>query len=159
MFLISQKHLSNSEGYPPPNLEMAKRVNSFTELFQAGPSENQIFKGLDEIVPPSVLENFDASTPIMPHAPVQVVEPPAQPEAGPQAPLYTVDPPAEPEAGLSQTRGPRTRFTDAQVETLKAFINVYTHPGRTNFSSMLSTTASVPNWRFCSALRCATIKI
>ena len=39
-----------------PNPKMAKKVNSFSDLFQAGPSENPIFEVLAEIIPPSMLD-------------------------------------------------------------------------------------------------------
>ena len=70
---------------------MAKRVNSFSDLFQAGPSENPIFEGLDEIIPPSMLNSADASMPTEP-------QPQPQPQPLPQAPILVADPPAEPEA-------------------------------------------------------------
>ena len=62
---------------------MAKKVNSFSELFQPGSSASQIFEVLDEIIPPSVLESINASMP-------------TDPQPQPQAPILAADPPAEP---------------------------------------------------------------
>ena len=81
---------------------MAKRVNSFSELFQAGTSENPIFEGLAEIIPPSMLNSADASMPTEP-----------QPQPLPQAPILVADPPAEPEAAPVHRRLPMTRYTKA----------------------------------------------
>ncbi|KAK9943300.1 hypothetical protein M0R45_008913 [Rubus argutus] len=45
---------------------MARQVNSLDELLSSGPSESQIFEGLEEIIPSSVLYSLVASTPIEP---------------------------------------------------------------------------------------------
>ncbi|KAK9942972.1 hypothetical protein M0R45_008605 [Rubus argutus] len=45
---------------------MARQVNSLDELLQSGPSESQIFEGLDELIPSSVIYSLVASTPIVP---------------------------------------------------------------------------------------------
>jgi hypothetical protein len=60
-------------------------VNSFNELFQTSPLESNFFEGLDELIPLSVLHNFEASTQIVPQPQALVldVDPPTQPEAGP----------------------------------------------------------------------------
>ena len=96
---------------------MAKRVNSFSDLFQAGPSGSQIFEGLDEMIPPSMLNSADASMPTEP-----------QPQPLPQAPILVADSPAEPEAAPVYRRLPRTKYTKAQREALQAFFTVYSHP-------------------------------
>ena len=70
---------------------MARQVNSPSELFQSGPSESQIFEGLDELIPSTVLYNLVASTPIVP-------EP--QPEPQPQIPIQVAELPALPEGGF-----------------------------------------------------------
>ena len=95
---------------------MAKRVNSFSELFQPGPLGSQIFEGLDEILPPCVLNSIDASMPTVPQpqAPVQAVDPPVQP--------------VEPVAVPTHRRVPRSKYTKAQREALEAFFAVYSHP-------------------------------
>ena len=109
---------------------MAKRVNSLSELLQTGPSESQIFEGLDEIVPSSVLDSFEASTPTVPPHP--------EPQPEPQAPIQAVDPAVEPEAGPSQRRiprsaprgAPRRRYSRARTNALEAFIAVNPRPTR-----------------------------
>ncbi|KAK9929082.1 hypothetical protein M0R45_026192 [Rubus argutus] len=68
---------------------MVKHVNSLDELLSSGPSESQIFEGLEEIIPSSVLYSLVASTPIVP-------EP--QPEPQPQLPIQVAELPALPEA-------------------------------------------------------------
>jgi hypothetical protein len=89
---------------------------------------------LAAIVPPSVLEGIDASTPTVPQpqpeaqAQVQVVELPAQLDAGLEAPTEAADPPVEPEARSSQRKDPSMRYTDAQLEALTSFITVNNHP-------------------------------
>ena len=95
---------------------MAKRVNSFSDLFQAGPSGSQLFEGLDEIIPPSMLNSADASMPTQPQP---------QPQPLPQAPILVADPPVEPEAAPVYRRLPRTKYTKAQREALAAFFAVY----------------------------------
>ena len=45
---------------------MAKRVNSFSELFHSSPPESDFFEGLDEIIPPSILDTVNASMPDVP---------------------------------------------------------------------------------------------
>ncbi|KAK9942888.1 hypothetical protein M0R45_008531 [Rubus argutus] len=77
---------------------MVRQVNSFSELFQKGHSESQIFEGLAEIVPPSVLGSIEASTPIvsqpqlLQQVPIQAAESPVQPGAGLEAPTEVVNP-------------------------------------------------------------------
>ncbi|KAK9928892.1 hypothetical protein M0R45_026009 [Rubus argutus] len=108
---------------------MVRYVNSLDELLSSGPSESQIFEGLDEIIPSSVLYSLVASTPIepqpqpepQPHVPIQVAEPLAlpeggfldmiqfvesfaQPEAEPQIQIQAVEQPVQPEAGPSQRK-------------------------------------------------------
>ena len=137
---------------------MARQVNSPSELFQSGPSESQIFEGLDEIIPSSVLDSLEASTPIVPEpqlepqpqVPIQVAELPALPEALPeggfldmiqyveslaqpeaelQAPIQAVEQPVFPEAGPSQRRAPRSkRYSHLQIKALETFIAVHPTP-------------------------------
>ena len=45
---------------------MVRYVNSLDELLSSGPSESQIFEGLEEIIPPNVLANLAANAPIVP---------------------------------------------------------------------------------------------
>ena len=85
---------------------MARQVTSFSELFQTSPSESQIFEGLDEIIPPSVRDSLEASTPIVPetqpepqpHVLIQVAEPPALHEGGFLEMIEFVESFAQPEA-------------------------------------------------------------
>ncbi|KAK9951246.1 hypothetical protein M0R45_006703 [Rubus argutus] len=85
---------------------MARQVNSPSELFQSGPSESQIFEGLDELIPSSVLYSLVASTPIVP-------EP--LPEPQPQVPF--------------QRRAPRSkRYSHVQIKALETFIAVHPTP-------------------------------
>ena len=74
---------------------MVRYVNSLDELLQSGPSESQIFEGLDEIIPSSVLYSLVASTSI---------EPQPQPEPQPQVPIQVAEPLALPEGGLLRPR-------------------------------------------------------
>ena len=96
---------------------MAKRVNSFSELFHSSPPESDFFEGLDEIVPTCVLNTVDVSM-------LDV------PEPEPQAPIQDADPPVVADAGPSEkrTRRPRTRFTKEQNDALKAFYTVNPYP-------------------------------
>ena len=70
---------------------MAKRVNSFSELFHSSPPESDFFEGLDEIIPPSILDTVNASMPDVP-----------EPEPEPQAPIQADDPPVVAVAGPSE---------------------------------------------------------
>ena len=118
---------------------MVRYVNSLDELLSSGPSESQIFEGLEEIIPSSVLYSLVASTPIepqpqpepQPQLPIQVAELPALPEALPeggflemiqyvesltqpeaeqqQAPIQAVEQPVFPEAGPSQRRDAKNK--------------------------------------------------
>jgi hypothetical protein len=72
---------------------MARQVNSPSELLQSGPSESQIFEGLDEIIPSSVLYSLVASTPIVP-------QPEPEPEPQPLLPIQVAEPLALPEGGF-----------------------------------------------------------
>lgn len=90
---------------------MARRVNSFRELFQGGPSESQIFEDLTEILPPCMLNSFHASMPIMLEAPTRVADPRCQVEAG-----------------LSLQKSPRKLYNTFQIEMLKAYVTVYPDP-------------------------------
>ncbi|KAK9922433.1 hypothetical protein M0R45_030897 [Rubus argutus] len=137
---------------------MARQVNSPSELFQSGPSESQIFEGLDELIPSSVLYSLVASTPIVPEplpepqpqVPFQVagyllylklylkggfldmiqyVESLAQPEAELEAPIQAVEQLVFPEAGPSQRRAPRSkRYSHVQLKALETFIAVHPTP-------------------------------
>ncbi|KAK9939445.1 hypothetical protein M0R45_016140 [Rubus argutus] len=137
---------------------MARQVNSPSELFQSGPSESQIFEGLDELIPSSVLYSLVASTPIVPEpqpepqpqVPIQVAELPAlpeslpeggfldmiqyveslaQPEAEIQAPIQAVEQPVFPEVGPSQRRAQRSkRYSHVQIKALETFIAVHPTP-------------------------------
>ncbi|KAK9928993.1 hypothetical protein M0R45_026104 [Rubus argutus] len=120
--------------------------------------ESQIFEGLDELIPSSVLYSLVASTPIVPEPqqepqpqlPFQVAELPALPEALPeggfldmiqyveslaqpeaeiQAPIQAVEQPVFPEAGPSQRRAPRSkRYSHVQIKALETFIAVHPTP-------------------------------
>ena len=94
---------------------MAKRVNSFIELFHSSPPESDFFEGLDEIIPPSILDTVNASMPDEPE---------------PQAPIQAANPHVVVVAGPSQKRkrGPRTRFTKDQNDALTDFYTVNPHP-------------------------------
>ncbi|KAK9911372.1 hypothetical protein M0R45_035288 [Rubus argutus] len=59
---------------------MARQVNSLDELLSSGPSESQIFEGLEEIIPSSVLYSLVASTPIVPPTRTRTATPIANPE-------------------------------------------------------------------------------
>ncbi|KAK9902443.1 hypothetical protein M0R45_001682 [Rubus argutus] len=133
---------------------MARQVNSPSELLQSGPSESQIFEGLDELIPLSVLYSLVASTPIVPEpqpepqplVPFQVGELPAlpegefldmiqyveslaQPEAEIQAPIQAVEQLVFPEAGPSQRRASRSkRYSHVQIKALETFIAVHPTP-------------------------------
>ena len=98
---------------------MAKRVNSFSELFHSSPPESDFFEGLDEIVPTCVLNTVDVSM-------LDV------PEPEPQAPIQAADPPVVADAGPSEkrTRGPRRRFTKEQNDALKDFYTANPYPTR-----------------------------
>ena len=109
---------------------MAKKVTSFSELFQTSPLESDFFEGLDELIPPSMLHNIDASMSIVP-------QPQPEPQPEPQAPVQAVDPPIPPillEVGPSQRRVPRRapgrRYTRAQRNALETFVAVNPHPTR-----------------------------
>ncbi|KAK9911586.1 hypothetical protein M0R45_035482 [Rubus argutus] len=100
---------------------MARQVNSPNELFQSGPSESQIFEGLDELISSSVLYSLVASTPIVP-------EPQSEPQ--PQIPFQAVEQPVQPEAGPSQRRAPKNqRYSHVQMKALESFLAV--HPTQT----------------------------
>ena len=120
---------------------MAKRVNSFSELFHSSPPESDFFEGLDEIIPPSILDTVNASMPDVP-----------EPEPEPQAPIQAADPHVVVVAGPSQkrTRGPRTRFTKDQNDALTEFYTVNPHPlklHRARFAIELGLTENkVYNW-------------
>ncbi|KAK9943836.1 hypothetical protein M0R45_009431 [Rubus argutus] len=137
---------------------MARQVNSLSELLSSSASESQIFEGLDELIPSSVLYSLVASTPIVPEPqqqpqpqlPFQVAELPALPEALPeggfldmiqyveslaqpeaelQAPIQAVEQPVFPEAGPSQRRAPRSkRYSHVQIKALETFIAVHPTP-------------------------------
>ncbi|KAK9928632.1 hypothetical protein M0R45_025756 [Rubus argutus] len=133
---------------------MVRYVNSLDELLQSGPSESQIFEGLDEIIPSSVLYSLVASTPIepqpqpepQPHVPIQVAEPPAlpeggfldmiqfvesfaQPEAEPQIQIQAVEQPVQPEAGPSQRKPAKNkRYSHVQIRALENFIAAHPTP-------------------------------
>ncbi|KAK9922650.1 hypothetical protein M0R45_031105 [Rubus argutus] len=137
---------------------MAGQTNSPSELFQSGPSESQIFEGLDELILSSVLYSLVASTPIVPqpqpepqpqvpfqvgelHAlpealpeggfldMIQYVESMAQPEAEPQVQIQAVEQPVQPEAGPSQRRAPKNqRYSHAQIKALESFLAVHPTP-------------------------------
>ena len=92
---------------------MAKRVNSFSELFSAGPSKKPISEGLAEILPPCELNSADASTPTEPE---------------PQAPIQAADPPAQHAVDPIYQRVPRSKYTKAQKDALEAFFKVYSFP-------------------------------
>ncbi|KAK9905417.1 hypothetical protein M0R45_000178 [Rubus argutus] len=133
---------------------MVRYVNSLDELLSSGPSESQIFEGLDEIIPSSVLYSLVASTPIepqpqpepQPHVPIQVAEPPAlpeggfldmiqfvesfaQPEAEPQIQIQAVEQPVQPEAGPSQRKPAKNkRYSHVQIRALENFIAAHPTP-------------------------------
>ncbi|KAK9932154.1 hypothetical protein M0R45_019402 [Rubus argutus] len=99
---------------------MVKYVNSLDELLQSGPSESQIFEGLDEIIPSSVLYSLVASTPI---------EPQPQPEPQPQLPIQAVEQPVFPEAGPSQRKPAKNkRYSHVQIRALEDFIAAHPTP-------------------------------
>ncbi|KAK9943138.1 hypothetical protein M0R45_008757 [Rubus argutus] len=88
-------------------------VNSLDELLSSGPSESQIFEGLEEIIPSSVLYSLVASTPI---------EPQPQPEPQPQLPIQAVEQPVFPEAGPSQRKPAKNkRYSHVQIRALEDF--------------------------------------
>ncbi|KAK9928910.1 hypothetical protein M0R45_026027 [Rubus argutus] len=133
---------------------MARQVNSPSELFQSGPSKSQIFEGLDELIPSSVLYSLVASTPIVPEPQpepqpqvpfqvgelptlpeggfldmIQYVESMAQPEAKPQVQIQAVEQPVQPEVGPSQRRAPKNqRYSHVQIKALETFIAVHPTP-------------------------------
>ncbi|KAK9937089.1 hypothetical protein M0R45_013906 [Rubus argutus] len=137
---------------------MAGQTNSPSELFQSGPSESQIFEGLDELIPSSVLYSLVASTPIVPEPQpepqpqvpfqvgelpalpealpeggfldmIQYVESMAQPEAEPQVQIQAVEQPVQPEAGPSQRRAPKNqRYSHVQIKALESFLAVHPTP-------------------------------
>ena len=133
---------------------MVRYVNSLDELLQSGPSESQIFEGLDEIIPSSVLYSLVASTPIepqpqpepQPQVPIQVAEPPAlpeggfldmiqyveslaQPEADIQAPIQAVEQPVFPEIGPSQRQPAKNkRYSHVQIRALENFLTAHPTP-------------------------------
>ncbi|KAK9929258.1 hypothetical protein M0R45_026362 [Rubus argutus] len=96
----------------PSKPQMARQVNSLSELLSSSASESQIFEGLDELIPSSVLYSLVASTPIVPEPqqepqpqlPFQVAELPALPEALPEGGfldmIQYVESLAQPEAEL-----------------------------------------------------------
>ncbi|KAK9910562.1 hypothetical protein M0R45_034518 [Rubus argutus] len=104
---------------------MVKHVNSLDELLSSGPSESQIFEGLEEIIPSSVLYSLVASTPIVP-------EP--QPEPQPQLPIQVAELPALPEAlpegaGPSQRKPAKNkRYSHVQIRALEDFIAAHPTP-------------------------------
>ena len=98
---------------------MAKQVNSFSELFHSSPLESYFFEGLDEIVPPCVLNTVNESM-------LDV------PEPYPQAPMQAADPLVVADAGPSEKpkKRKRTKFTEQQKDTMREFYTVNAQPLR-----------------------------
>ncbi|KAK9912129.1 hypothetical protein M0R45_036003 [Rubus argutus] len=89
---------------------MVKHVNSLDELLSSGPSESQIFEGLEEIIPSSVLYSLVASTPIVPQ------------------PNQNRNPNCQSSWSIPEETAKNKRYSHVQIRALEDFIAAHPTP-------------------------------